>query len=144
MHDPSFSLNLFRFGCFLGTFSPSFLQILSTLLWFTLHPYSLFKRAVILLYPYLPYFAARVIMSPVSCSSSDGGSSLRRWVALFCSNTLHARLSDTPCLSRTLTISRRLLDGLRSFPPRLLSVLSYPEINQLPVSLTWRFPSPGF
>ena len=136
------AITLLRFGCFTGTFSPSLLQILSTLLWFTLHPYSLFKRAVILLYPYLPYFVARVIMSPVNCSSSDGGERIRRWVALDCSSILHARLSDTPCLSRTLTISRRLLDGLRSFPPRLLSVSRYPEINQLPVSLTWRFLSP--
>ena len=35
------------FGCFFGTLRPSFLHILSTLLWFTLQP-SWFKGAVIL------------------------------------------------------------------------------------------------
>jgi len=41
MQDPSFSHNRSLLGCFFGTLSPSFLQILSTRLWFTFHPLDL-------------------------------------------------------------------------------------------------------
>lgn len=37
-HEPSFSHNRPRLGCFLGTFSPSWRQIRSTRLWFTRQP----------------------------------------------------------------------------------------------------------
>ena len=53
MHEPSLSHNRPRFGCRLGTFSPSCLQIRSTRLWFTSQP-SMRSRFVICRYPYLP------------------------------------------------------------------------------------------
>ena len=102
MHDPSLSHSLPLPGCLLGTFRPSRRQILSTLLWLTLHP-RFQGRAVILRYPYLPNPLASSTMSSVSDrSSSDGGSS-HRWVDRGCSITLQARRSETPRTSMART-----------------------------------------
>ena len=71
MHEPSLSHNRPRFGCRLGTFSPSCLQIRSTRLWFTSQP-SMRSRFVICRYPYLPNRLANRITSVRSASSSPG------------------------------------------------------------------------
>ena len=59
-HEPSFSHNCLRFGCFFGALRPSLFHILSTLLWFTLQP-SWFNNTVILRYPYRAYRAANAL-----------------------------------------------------------------------------------
>ena len=69
MHEPSLSHNRPRFGCRLGTFSPSCLQIRSTRLWFTSQP-SIRSRFVIWRYPYLPNRLANRITSVRSADSS--------------------------------------------------------------------------
>ena len=79
MHDPSFSHNRPFLGCLLGTFSPSRRQILSTLLWFTLHP-RCWSRAVILRYPYLPNSLASSTISSVSNRSWSEETGSYRWV----------------------------------------------------------------
>ena len=68
MHDPSFNHNLPRFGCLLGTFNPSDLQIRSTRLWFTHQPSSS-SVPVIRGVPYRPYTEANSMIRCVSGSS---------------------------------------------------------------------------
>ena len=79
MHDPSFSHNHPLLGCLLGAFSPFRRQILSTLLWFTLHSRT-WSRAAILRYPYLPNSLASSTMSSVSNRSSSDEAGSYRWV----------------------------------------------------------------
>ncbi len=75
MHEPSLSHNRPRFGCRLGTFSPSCLQIRSTRLWFTAQP-SIRSRFVIWRYPYLPNRLANRITSVRSASSLGASASI--------------------------------------------------------------------
>ena len=70
MQEPSLSHSLPRFGCLAGTFSPSRRQIRSTRLWFTRQPL-LWRRAVILRYPYRPYSQARDTTFAVRTASSS-------------------------------------------------------------------------
>ena len=134
------SHNLFLLGCFWGTLSPSFHQSLSARLWLTLQP-SCHKRAVILRYPYLPYFVASSIMRTTSRSSSGENRGLWRCVDRHCPRTLHARLSETASLLRTRKTVPRLRDGLTSFPLRPLLERNYLMKNLPPVFLVGYLPA---
>ena len=107
-HEPSLSHNRPRFGCRLGTFSPSCLQIRSTRLWFTSQP-SIRSRFVICRYPYLPNRLANRITSVRTrrqVASSPGASRLTQYVT---------RVTFTRPESLTY-MHHAPASGLRSFP----------------------------
>ncbi len=92
------------------------------------------SNAVILRYPYLPYWIASSMIRVLSRSSSSVVRGVRRCVFLSCPSTVHARLSETPSFLCTHRMALRLFDGLKSFPPPPLSKWHYPGRGQLPAS----------
>ena len=135
MQEPSLSHNLFLFGCLLGTLSPSRRQNRSTFLWLTCQP-SIFKRAVIRLYPYLPYWHASSVILEVNLRPLSWATSWYRCVDLGCPIALHILRSETflnfSCIH---SIARRLLAGLRSFPRLPPLGWPYPGRGPRPASL---------
>jgi len=140
MQDPSFSQSLARFGCFCGTFRPSLLHILSTLLWFTFQP-SCLSSAVILRYPYLPYCVVSSIIRATSLSSSLLICELCLCVVLAWLKTRHARLSETLRVLKIVSTILCLFNGLRSFPGMPPWVLHYLAGGLLRVSWAGYSPS---
>ena len=140
MQEPSFNQSPPLFGCFFDTLSPSFLQILSILLWFTFQP-SCLSSAIILQYPYLPYCVISSIVRATNLCSSFLMYELCLCVVLAWPRTWHARLFQILRVLRTLSTILRLFDHLRSLSVMLPSEYHCLRKDLLLSSWAGHFPS---